>query len=57
MVFIENQGLPEFCTNWHQKADVLLIDEHKGRGVAKKMSVEHIGTMGIFMMEYDKGIY
>lgn len=39
-----------------QKADILLIDEHKGRGVAKKMSVEHIGTMGIFMMAYDKGI-
>lgn len=39
-----------------QKADVLLIDEHKGRGVAKKMSVEYIGTMGIFMIAYDKGI-
>lgn len=39
-----------------QKADILLIDEHKGRGVAKKMSVEHIGTMGIFMTAYDKQI-
>lgn len=39
-----------------QDADILLIDEHKGRGVAKKMSVEHIGTMGVFMIAYDKGI-
>lgn len=39
-----------------QKADLLLIDEHKGRGVAKKMSVEHIGTMGIFMIAHDKGV-
>lgn len=39
-----------------QKADILLIDEHKGRRVAKQMSVERIGTMGIFMMAYDKGI-
>lgn len=37
-----------------KKADLLLIDEHKGRRVAKEMSVEHVGTMGIFMMAYDK---
>lgn len=38
------------------KADLLLIDEHKGRSVAKKMSVEHIGTIGILMLAFDKGI-
>jgi hypothetical protein len=37
-----------------QKADLLLMDEHKGRGVAKKMSVEHIGTVGILMLAFDK---
>lgn len=39
-----------------QKAALLLIDEHKGRSVAKKMSVEHVGTMGIFMMAYDSDL-
>ena len=37
-------------------ADILLIDEHKGRGVARKMSVKYVGTMGILMMAYDKDI-
>lgn len=39
-----------------KKADLLLIDEHKGRGVAKKMSVEHVGTVGILMLAFDEGI-
>lgn len=39
-----------------KKADLLLIDERKGRSIAKKMSVEYIGTLGIFMLAYDKGI-
>lgn len=39
-----------------QKADLLLMDEHKGRSVAKKMSVKHVGTVGILMLAYDKGI-
>lgn len=39
-----------------KKADILLIDEHKARGVAKKMSVEHIGTVGILMIAFDEGI-
>lgn len=38
------------------EADLLLIDEHKGRGVAKKMSIEHMGTVGILMLAFDKGI-
>lgn len=37
-----------------KEAQILLIDEHKGRSVAKKMSVKHIGTMGIFMLAYDQ---
>lgn len=39
-----------------KNADILLIDEHKGRGVARKMSVKYVGTMGILMMAYDKDI-
>lgn len=39
-----------------KQADLLLIDEHKGRSVAKRMSVEYIGTLGIFMLAYDKKI-
>ncbi len=39
-----------------KNADLLVIDEHKGRSVAKKMSVEHIGTVGILMLAYDKGM-
>lgn len=39
-----------------KKADLLLIDEHKGRIVAKKMAVKHIGTAGILMLAFDKGI-
>lgn len=40
-----------------KQADLLLIDEHKGRSVAKRMSVEYIGTLGIFMLAYDKKFY
>ncbi len=39
-----------------KQADLLLIDEHKGRSVAKKMSVKHIGTVGILMLAFDEGI-
>lgn len=39
-----------------KNADIRLIDEHKGRGIAKKMSVEYIGTAGILMLAFDKGI-
>lgn len=37
-------------------ADLLLIDEHKGRSVAKARSVDYIGTLGILMIAYDKSI-
>lgn len=39
-----------------QKADILLMDEHKGRIVAKQLNVRHIGTAGILMLAYDKNM-
>lgn len=39
-----------------QEADVLLMDEQKGRRVAKSLNVKHIGTAGILMLAYDKGL-
>ncbi len=39
-----------------QKANLLLMDEHKGRNVAKQLGVRHIGTVGILMLAYDKNI-
>ena len=39
-----------------QKADLLLMDEHKGRHVAKQLKVRYIGTAGILMLAYDKGM-
>ena len=38
-----------------KKADLLLIDEHKGRSIAKRMSVEHIDTkINVFNREIEK---
>lgn len=39
-----------------QKADLLLMDEHKGRSVAKQLNVRYIGTAGVLMLAYDKGL-
>ncbi len=39
-----------------RQADLLLIDERKGRGVARKMSVKHVGTMGVLMQAFDEGV-
>lgn len=39
-----------------RKADLLLMDEHKGRNVAKRLKIRHIGTAGILMLAYDKRI-
>ena len=39
-----------------QKADLLLMNEHKGRSVAKQLNVRYIGTAGILMLAYDKGL-
>ena len=38
-----------------KNADLLLMDEHKGRRVAKQLKVKYIGTVGILMLAYDKG--
>ena len=38
-----------------QNADLLLMDEHKGRSVARQLKVKYIGTAGILMLAYDKG--
>lgn len=38
------------------KADFLLLDEHKARGIAKNMEIDFIGTLGIMMLAYDEGI-
>lgn len=39
-----------------QKADLLLIDERKGRKVAKQLNTRYIGTAGILMQAYDMGL-
>ena len=38
-----------------KNADLLLMDEHKGRSVAKQLKVKYIGTAGILMLAYDRG--
>lgn len=35
-------------------ADLLLMDERKGRRIANKMSIQYIGTMGILMLSFDE---
>lgn len=37
-----------------QNADLLLMDEHKGRSVAKQLKVRHIGTIGVLMLAFDR---
>lgn len=39
-----------------QKAAFLLMDERKGRKVAKQLHVKHIGTAGVLMLAYDRGL-
>lgn len=38
------------------RADLLLMDERKGRSVAKQLNIRHIGTAGILMLACDKNI-
>ena len=37
-------------------SDVLLMDEHKGRQVAKKMGITITGTIGILIHAFDEGM-
>jgi len=37
-----------------KQSDVLLMDEHKGRQVAKKMGITITGTIGILIQAYDE---
>ena len=37
-------------------SDVLLMDEHKGRQVAKKMGIAITGTVGILTQAFDEGM-
>ncbi|MDE6714558.1 MAG: DUF3368 domain-containing protein [Lachnospiraceae bacterium] len=37
-------------------SDVLLMDEHKGRQVAKKMGITITGTIGILIQAFDEGM-
>ncbi len=39
-----------------QNADLLLMDEHKGRSVAKQLKVRHIGTIGVLMLAFDRNL-
>ncbi len=39
-----------------QNANLLLMDERKGRNVAKQLCIKHIGTAGILMLAYDKNL-
>lgn len=39
-----------------QNAGLLLMDERKGRSVAKQLCIKHIGTAGILMLAYDKNL-
>lgn len=39
-----------------KNSDVLLMDEHKGRQVAKKMGITITGTIGILAQAFDEGM-
>ena len=39
-----------------QRADLLLMDERKGRSVAKQLNIMFMGTVGILMLAFDKNL-
>lgn len=39
-----------------KRSDVLLMDEHRGRQVAKKMGITITGTIGILTQAFDEGM-
>lgn len=39
-----------------QRADLLLMDERKGRSVAKQLNIMFMGTVGILMLAFDKDL-
>ena len=39
-----------------KEADLLLMEEHKGRQVAKKLGIKITGTIGILLQAFDEGM-
>ena len=53
---LDERAREELIMYDEQRANLLLMDEHKGRNGAKQLKVRYIGTAGILMLAYDKGV-